>query len=435
MRAPGDFVAIRAGRTVTAGELLAQADGVARALPARGMVINACEDRYRFLVAFVAALARGLPTLLPPNDLGPTLATLQREWPDSHLLTDQPALAVGGATLLSDELPCGDPINPALPLDALAAIAFTSGSTGASQPQRKSWRMLVESTTINLNYYLPAGAGPFGIVSTVPPQHMYGLEASVLPVLRAPVVMHDGRPFFPADVATALGETPTPRLLVTTPVHLRAFVASGVAFPLLARLLCATAPLDAMLATRAEALFGCEIVEIYGCSEVGSLASRRTATEPHWRLFDGLEVWAIGGAVMVAAAHLPAAVRLPDVLEFGADGRFSLAGRDADVVKVAGKRGSIADITRQLLAVPGVNDAAVFLPPGASGEQRPVALVVSTTLDANAVLTALRASVDPVFLPRPLLVVPTLPRSATGKLPREAVLRLFATLTEVLDVR
>jgi len=34
---------------------------------------------------------------------------------------------------------------------------------------------------------------------------------------------------------------------------------------------------------------------------------------------------------------------------------------------------------------------------------------------------ALRARIDPVFLPRPLVFVPRLPRNETGKLPREAL--------------
>ena len=40
------------------------------------------------------------------------------------------------------------------------------------------------------------------------------------------------------------------------------------------------------------------------------------------------------------------------------------------------------------------------------------------------ILAALRAVVDPVFLPRPLRRIDALPRSATGKLPRAALLEL-----------
>ncbi|MFZ2755067.1 MAG: AMP-ligase, partial [Lysobacteraceae bacterium] len=53
------------------------------------------------------------------------------------------------------------------------------------------------------------------------------------------------------------------------------------------------------------------------------------------------------------------------------------------------------------------------------------ALAVAPGLDEAAILLALRQSVDPVFLPRRLRIVDALPRNDTGKLPREALLRLL----------
>ena len=45
--------------------------------------------------------------------------------------------------------------------------------------------------------------------------------------------------------------------------------------------------------------------------------------------------------------------------------------------------------------------------------------------NAKAVREALRRSIDPAFLPRPLRRVAALPRNDTGKLPRAALLRLL----------
>ena len=42
-----------------------------------------------------------------------------------------------------------------------------------------------------------------------------------------------------------------------------------------------------------------------------------------------------------------------------------------------------------------------------------------------AIIDALRGSVDPVFLPRRLRLLPRLPRNATGKLCREELLALL----------
>jgi acyl-coenzyme A synthetase/AMP-(fatty) acid ligase len=55
--------------------------------------------------------------------------------------------------------------------------------------------------------------------------------------------------------------------------------------------------------------------------------------------------------------------------------------------------------------------------------------VVAPTLDAAAILSALRERVDPAFLPRPLLLVEALPRNETGKLPQQALQALATRLT------
>jgi acyl-coenzyme A synthetase/AMP-(fatty) acid ligase len=38
------------------------------------------------------------------------------------------------------------------------------------------------------------------VLATVPPQHMYGLESSVLFPLQNGLALHAGMPFFPADI-------------------------------------------------------------------------------------------------------------------------------------------------------------------------------------------------------------------------------------------
>jgi acyl-coenzyme A synthetase/AMP-(fatty) acid ligase len=43
-------------------------------------------------------------------------------------------------------------------------------------------------------------------------------------------------------------------------------------------------------------------------------------------------------------------------------------------------------------------------------------------------MQALRARIDPVFLPRPLLFVDALPRNASGKLPKQRLQDLLADL-------
>ena len=131
-------------------------------------------------------------------------------------------------------------------------------------------------------------------------------------------------------------------------------------------------------------------------------------------------MWFGGGHVEIEALA-------SDVIEPLDAQRFVLHGRSADMVNVAGKRTSLAYLNHQLASIPGVEDGVYFLPDD-DGEAvtRLMAFVVAPGLAPEAVLSALRARLDPVFLPRPLYFVPALPRNATGKLPREALVRLAA---------
>jgi acyl-coenzyme A synthetase/AMP-(fatty) acid ligase len=256
---------------------------------------------------------------------------------------------------------------------------------------------------------------------------MYGMEMSVLLPLLGPVAVHGARPFFPGEVAHALADAPAPPLLVSTPVHLRALVQSGVALPPLAGLVSATAPLPAELAAAAEARFGCEVRELFGSTETCVIARRRSATDTAWTPLPGVRLAPQPDGTAVQAPHLAAPVVLADLVELQADGRFELRGRNADLLEIAGKRASLGDLTRKLLAVPGVADGVVFQLDEAddTGVRRIAALAVAPGLDAAAITAVLRGSLDPIFLPRPLRVVPALPRNETGKLPRQALLALL----------
>jgi len=315
--------------------------------------------------------------------------------------------------------------------DALVAIGFTSGSTGQPRPNPKTWASFHASTAQNLlaleDLLGRDGAASTAVIATVPPQHMYGMELSVLLPLLGPVAVHATRPFFPADVVRALCDAPTPPLLVTTPVHLRALLESGVVLPPLAGIVCATAPLPAAVALAAEQRFGCEVRELFGSTETCVIARRRTAHDVAWTPLPGVRVTPQPDGTVVSAPHLADPVVLADLVEVHADGRFELRGRNADLLDIAGKRASLGDLTRKLLAVPGVLDGVVFQleDADAAGVRRIAALAVAPTLEPAAIVAALRDQVDPVFLPRRLRCVPALPRNDTGKLPRQALLDLL----------
>jgi 3-hydroxymyristoyl/3-hydroxydecanoyl-(acyl carrier protein) dehydratase len=86
-----------------------------------------------------------------------------------------------------------------------------------------------------------------------------------------------------------------------------------------------------------------------------------------------------------------------------------------------------------LIRVPGVVDGVFWLPDaapgtaGESGDARLTAFAVAPGIDKAAIVARLRDRIDPVFLPRPLLMVDSLPRNAAGKLSRDGLRALAAS--------
>lgn len=407
----------RAGAAITRARFAADLALVERAIGPGGCLLNLCNDRFHFALLFLAACRRGVTNLLPPSETREAVAEVGAMFSAPSAITDATVQAWLAAT----------PDHPARDVACVApgheaAIVFTSGSTGRSSAYRKTWATL-EATAASS---APAVFGDLfcHVVATVPPQHMYGLEFSVMMALTGRAAVHAGRPLFPADVVAALDSIPSPRVLLTTPVHLRALVGARAALPPLHRVICATAPLDGALAEVVEQGFGCELHEVYGCTEAGSVALRRTARTSAWRPHSAVRVTEREGRAEISGSHLPVAQQLQDRVRVFDDGCFDLLGRDTDLIKIAGKRGSLEQLNRALLSVPGVEDGVVFMPRD-DGTVRPAALVVAPRLEAAQILDALAQRVDPAFLPRPLRKLGALPRSEVGKLPRKVLLELL----------
>jgi acyl-coenzyme A synthetase/AMP-(fatty) acid ligase len=412
-------------------DFLADAEALAARLPSGSTLLNVCHDRYRFAVGFAAGLISGKVSLQPASQSAETLLRIRAEFPDVVCLCDDGFDTLDLPRCDFPDLCIADPQKvaaiPQIPADRLAAILFTSGSTGLPQPHRKTWGRLVangraEAAALGLD------RKPHSLVGTVPVQHSYGFESTFLLALHGGCAFWSGKPFYPQDIAAALDAVPRPRLLVTTPFHLSTLLASGIELPAIDQLLSATAPLSAALAAEAEARTGAPLKEIYGSTESGQLASRRTTDGTTWTLLPGVRLEQDADTTYACDGHVEGRVALSDIIELLPDRRFLLHGRHADLINIAGKRTSLAYLNHQIAAVPGVVDAAFFLPEedAASGITRLAAFVVAPTLTSRQLLAELRQRIDAIFLPRPAIFVDALPRNSTGKLPRNLLQVLYA---------
>ena len=158
------------------------------------------------------------------------------------------------------------------------------------------------------------------------------------------------------------------------------------------------------------------------------MASRRTLDGPLWRLYDGMSLREANSRYFIDGPNLADEVELSDVLRKHDVAHFELLGRCADMVLIAGKRMSLADLNHKLNDIDGVEDGVFFVPEEADdgSVKRLAAFVVAPELTREDIYDALAERLDPLFLPRPLVCVERLPRNETGKLPRANLLALLS---------
>lgn len=414
------IIAWRNERPITRAALLRDAGKLVEELPDRRWIANCCMDRYNFLVGFTATLMLGRPALLPNDLTKKVLTSLGRRYEELLCLSDHP-LGVDGLAVRAIQFDGlsrdAIPAVPAPMANMTAAIVFSSGSTGEPMPTERTWKWLVAGAglyaqTLGLTHH----AG-FNIVATVASQHSFGLEGAIMLPLHCGSAIHTTTLLYPEDIAAALSCVPAPRVLLTTPLHLRTIIESRLEMPQTAVVISATAPLPVELAARTEALFGANVMEVYGCTEVGLIATRRTVEGEAWHLPHGLKLRVDEAGTSVKAPYIEEEVELSDTLELLSDDTFLLHGRGADVVKIAGNRTSLSGLNTVLNGISGVVDGTFLVPHGEEPARvrRLTAYVVAPERNAKDILRELRQDIAPVFLPRPLIMVSEIPRTVSGK--------------------
>ncbi len=454
--AAAQVVALGGERDCTGGDLLRDVRAVAARLPAAqpgSEVLVVCGDRYHVAVAALAAWERGHAVALPPNGAPETVRALRRRPGVVALLHDTDAADESDLRpwiAEAPELEAGAPGLAAIVGERVLATVYTSGSTGAHQACPKTAAQLLgEAAALARCFGVEAGRR---VIATVPPHHLYGLLFSVLMPLAAGASFVRDTPLH-AETVAATARRHGADVLVSVPIHLRSLtVLDPGELPPLWQVFSSGAALPAETAAALGGHLGLAVTEIYGASETGGIAWRRhvpvavadaeavsedMSEAPAWIPLPGVSVEAdASGRLLLRSPFLPPDAAVPfvcaDQIERGEDGRFRLLGRRDGVLKIGGKRVALAEVEQRLLAQPGLADAAVaaVAAPGPRGQEIVAAVVArDLSLDHAEVVSRVRHGLlqwfDPVVVPRRIKVVERLPREASGKLTRAALLALF----------
>ena len=450
--------------TLTFGELEARSNRLANLLASRGLGRG---DRLAFYLAnrveiidlWLAAVKLGV-IVVPIN-------VLYKHREIRHILGDAEPLAVVTTAALSAEFPAGtacwdvdalaaesaampaDRPRVVLGADAPAALVYTSGTTGASKGAVLTHGNLATNALAITTCWQISSADRY--LAALPLFHVHGLGNGVHAWLASGCHMRLVERFDHASAADLFDEyrptlffgVPTMyiRLLELDADRARAIGANARLF------VSGSAPLPAQVHEAFEVKFGHVILERYGMTETLMNASNPYAGErrpgtvgppmPHVavrilgedgaELGDGAtgELWVRGPNVCdgywrrpdaTAAAWKDGWFRTGDIGHRSADGYITLEGRRSDLIISGGFNIYPREIEELLLEQPGVHEATVVGVADPVRGEMPVAyLVADRALDEPALMDRLRGQLASFKLPRAIVRVEFLPRTALGK--------------------
>lgn len=461
-----------AGGSVTYAGLLAETGRLANALESLGLqkgdrLLLQVEKCEAVLSLYLACLRAG-GVFLPVNPGYTAVET-------AHFLTDaEPALAVTDPGRLEDLASRGARAmalpelmdlaarqgaafdDPAHSPDDLAAILYTSGTTGRSKGVMLSRMNLASNAEALVGLWRFSEADV--LLHALPVFHTHGLFVATNCVLYSGASMIFQRGFVPAAVLAAL---PGATVMMGVPT----FYTRLLGDPGLTREACTgvrlfisgSAPLSPATHAAWQDRTGHAILERYGMTETNMITSNphdgaRKAGTVGMPL-PGVEVRITGpegvlrpgeaGAIEVRGPNVFKGYwRLPektaeefrdgwfvtgDMGAFDAEGYLSILGRAKDLVITGGLNVYPAEVEAALDALPGVAASAVIGVPHPDFGEAVVACVVGK-VEPAAVREALRERLAAFKIPKRVIVLDDLPRNAMGKVQKAELRRVHAGL-------
>lgn len=336
-----------------------------------------------------------------------------------------------------------------------AATFHTSGSTAKPKPIVKPFATLAKEVAYHRARLPCLNARPV-FLSTVEPQHMYGMLWRVL-LPRTSGCVVDPEVILTPESLLAKMRAAERVVLVTTPSFLDRFCAYADQYDVprnCVEITTSGALLTAATSAAAQRVFGIAPLEIFGSTETGGVAWRRQggaapADGFDWTVFDPVKVRvdAEGRLVVDSPFSLRRGFTMGDGVELAADGRsFRLLGRRDRLVKIAEQRVSLPEMEAAMCTLPEVREAALAPLDGPHGPYLGALVVldlsaVDVAAGKRALARALRRRLLAVFpkgtAPKRYRFVSEIPRNAQGKVQAAAVAHLLASnLVEpfVLDV-
>ena len=329
---------------------------------------------------------------------------------------EQAARRTGAKAAVYGPPPLGDPIEPhCFEPDDVAVVMHTSGTTDRARPVALTYGNLEASATANAAA-LGLGPGDWWLCP-LPVAHVAGLMILIRGAVVGLPVLIDPPPFDPRRLAERLnaGEA---NLVSMVPTMLQRVLDAGLYEPQQLRLvMLGGGPVDPALLARAEEA-SVHVVDAYGLTETAS------GITVDGRPLPGVDIEIAPDGEIVVSGPMVAGgtLRTGDLGRFDAGGRLEVIGRKADTIVSGGENVAPAEVEAVLLAHPLVAEAGVFGRPDAEwGEAVCAHVVMRGIADVEELRDWCRERLAPFQVPKTFVVVPSLPRTPSGKLLRRAL--------------
>lgn len=421
-------------RPVTAAEIVAASDlNMDLIGDTGGPVFLNTESAAMFLVGMLVCARLGR-ALVCPAHLGP--AYLNEIGIGEGVFVTDMAVDLPDGRRMRPPPPSASATMPELPSRPLKITFFTSGSSGTPKPVERTLEQMETEIAVLESLW---GGAPGPVLGTVTHQHIYGLGFRIVwPVMA-------GRPA--ADRRMDFWEQLRDRLVpntvfISSPAHLTRLPDPAVLNRCQPQMVFSAGGLLPFDAARAcEAVFGRVPIEILGSTETSGVAWRQQrSADQLWTPLPSVEVTADrAGCLTVKSAFIlhDQQVNMGDRIEIVESDRFRLLGRADRVVKVEGRRVSLARVEEALGDLEEVAEAAVTALPhrrdslGAAIVLGPKGASVLSEKGAFRLSRRLRGALagrlDPMERPKFWRFVEQLPLNSQGKRVDADVRALFET--------
>jgi acyl-coenzyme A synthetase/AMP-(fatty) acid ligase len=308
---------------------------------------------------------------------------------------------------------------------------YTGGSTAEPKIWNKTIRNLM-GEALFLSHKFEVNSED-RIVATVPSYHIYGLLYSILVPFIASAYVCQDMPYYPKEISqTVCAQNAT--ILISVPPHYRALCGHSCQNDTL-RLAFSSA---GMLAAEDGQAFtrnnGVKVVEIYGSTETGGVATRiRARGESAFRPFECVTVKIEAEQLWVKSDFLSPGLKgldsgffkLNDRVQVSYDGQFVLLGRTDGVLKVGGRRVDSETIRQAFFDQAGVTDVAILSLPLLNGRENQIVAAVEGKVDRAILSKRIASTLETYARPRSIKVVEKMPYTDAGKYDRNALMNLF----------